>query len=376
MTVNRHIILFYLGIVFLLIAACREQQPEPTPKTPIMEASRKTSLAWPETGAYTGAYIDFGFGEDDVTLEAILNFDQLSGKQQAIIALGSFWGEQHFPAEICRLLDRYGAVPLLFWSPWDRPYEENKGIEKKFTLSSILEGKWDSYIDSWAEGAKQFGRPMLAAFGLEMNGIWFPWGGFHYGGGNIVGNMAGKPVYEGPDTFKKAYRYVVERVRQKGAKNILWGFHVNHTTYPNEAWNRIAQYYPGSDVVDWMGFSVYGQLFSSQGWWSSFQGVFDDSYREMEAIDPIKPMVLAEWGVGEFPRSGDKAVWIAQAFDSIKNRYPRIKAAVYWHERWQNEDGTYSNLRINSSQNALKAYKTGISDDYWISRPIYKNISN
>ena len=52
-------------------------------------------------------------------------------------------------------------------------------------------------------------------------------------------------------------------------------------------------------------------------------------------------------------------------------RYPRIKAAIYWHERWQNEDGTFSNLRINSSQAVLAAFNKGLASPYWISRPIF-----
>lgn len=359
-----------LCVALLFCTSCREQEQAIHQKQQPV-TNTKNVLEWPVNGAYVGAYIDFGAGEDDVTLEAILNFDKISGKQQAIVAFGGFWGEQRFPSETCQVLARYGAVPLIFWSPWDKPYEENKGIDRKFTLTSILEGKWDNYIDTWAEGAKHLGKPMLVAFGLEMNGVWFPWGGYHYGGGKIIGYKDGKPMYEGPETFKKAFRYVVERVKKKGANNILWGFHVNHTTYPTDEWNRIAQYYPGSDWVDWTGFSVYGKLFKEQGW-GTFQGVFDDSYKEMEAIAETKPMILAEWGVGEFPDSGDKSKWITDAFNDIKNRYSRIKAAVYWHERWQNEDGSYSNLRINSSKNALQAYKTGIADDYWISRPVYK----
>ena len=52
----------------------------------------------PEHGAYTGAYIDFGDKEDDVTLEGIEEFEELTGKHQAIVAFSSYWGEQHFPA--------------------------------------------------------------------------------------------------------------------------------------------------------------------------------------------------------------------------------------------------------------------------------------
>ena len=45
----------------------------------------------------------------------------------------------------------------------------------------------------------------------------------------------------------------------------------------------------------------------------------------------------------------------------MKTKLPRVKAAVYWHERWQNDDQTYSNLHINSSPEALDAYRKGVS---------------
>ncbi|MGC3988088.1 MAG: glycosyl hydrolase [Chthoniobacteraceae bacterium] len=102
-----------------------------------------------------------------------------------------------------------------------------------------------------------------------MNGTWFPWSGFWYGGGTPIPGT--NPVqYEGPENFKKAYRYVVDRCRKDGATNILWVFHAMNTSYPYEAWNDFTQYYPGSKYIDWIGFSVYraavhrGQLDSLQ----------------------------------------------------------------------------------------------------------------
>jgi hypothetical protein len=47
-----------------------------------------------------------------------------------------------------------------------------------------------------------------------------------------------------------------------------------------------------------------------------------------------------------------------------------VKAEVYGHERWQNEDQTYSNLRVNSSPEALAAYRDGIANPYFVSRLI------
>ena len=89
--------------------------------------------------------MDFGDEEDKVTLESIEDFEKLVGKHQAIIASSSYWGEQSFPTANLNLIWRHGSLPLVFWSPWDRPYEQNRGPDK-FSLTAILDGKWDATL--------------------------------------------------------------------------------------------------------------------------------------------------------------------------------------------------------------------------------------
>jgi hypothetical protein len=62
-----------------------------------------------------------------------------------------------------------------------------------------------------------------------------------------------------------------------------------------------------------------------------------------------------------------KADWIADALQLIREgRYPRINAVSYWHEYWENSAFSTSNLRLDSSEEALEAYKEGIADDYFL----------
>lgn len=332
--------------------------------------SGPVKLVFPERGAYTGAYIDFGEAEDKVSLDAIEDFEKLVGKHQAIIASSSFWGEQTFPLKNLQIITRHGSLPMIYWSPWDRPYDEKAGAGR-FSLQHILAGKCDAYIDQWADQARTFGKPMLVAWGLEMNGDWFPWSGYFHGGGRKIGHGE-PPHFEGPELYKKAFRYVVDRVRARGASNIYWGFHTNNFSYPTLPWNAMRQYYPGHDYVDWLGMSVYGKQFRQGDWWVTFREVMDKPYEEICQIDPVKPILLAEWGVGEYPSIGDKAAWIRDGFSGMKTQYPRIKGAVYWHERWLNEDDTYSNLRVNSSPGALQAYREGVADPHWLDRPLFE----
>ena len=208
--------------------------------------------------------MDFGETEDDVTLEQIEAFEEAVGKRQAIVASSSYWGEQSFPLHNLEIITRHNAIPLIYWSPWDKPYVMERGPDR-FSLDAIVAGKWDAYIDSWARQAKSFGRPIFVAWGLEMNGNWFPWSGYFYGGGKQLS----KDVYAGPDLYKQAYRYVVDRVRAIGAKNIIWVFHVRELLLSMDEWNQLEEYYPGDDYVDWLAMSAYGKQFRDDPWVSA-----------------------------------------------------------------------------------------------------------
>ena len=379
-----------LALSASLLAAC--SGPSLPPK--IEQSNKPRELVVPAMGAYAGAYVDFGEREDNVTLEAIEDFEGLVGRRQAIVASSSYWGEQTFPAENMRIVASSGAVPLIFWSPWDLPYEENRGPDQ-FSLSSILEGKHDAYIDKWGDQAREFGGTLLVSFANEPNGNWFPWSGNFYGADHVLpGPGAASPEgaeptpgrgfrdrtlpgsepprFEGPETFKRAYRYVVDRVRARGAHNVKWVLHLMNYPYPEQRWNEADQYYPGAEYCDWLGMSVYGSQYAKDKW-GLFKPLFDWPYRQLAQLDPTKPIMVVEWGVAEAQGKGSKADWIREAFDVMKDpRYGRLKAIVFWHERWQNRDGSHSNLKANSSADSLQAYRQGVAEPHWLDRPVWK----
>lgn len=348
-----------------------EAPATPTPRPP-------STFAVPEHGLYAGAYIEAGDNEDEVSIEKIERFEEMVGKHQPIIASSSYWGEQTFPDANVRLIARHGSVPLIFWSPWDRPYVEGRPPDR-FSLENIIAGQHDAYVDKWADGAREFGYPLIISFGNEMNGSWFPWSGMHYGADKVIPGT-NPPQYEGPETFKKAWRHLVDRFRARGAKNVQWVLHMMDFSMPNEDWNLAKQYYPGRDYCDWMGFSLYGAQFPSDEDYPDFFSCFDWPYTELAMLDPHKPIMLCEWGAAELPEKGDKGEWIRGAFKVMKDtkHYPRLKAAVFWHERWQNSAGEeggdkenagkYSDLRVNSSPGALKAYQMGMKDPFFVEK--------
>ena len=74
-----------LILLALLLAGCNRSEPEPAPSK-----NSRVEVVMPKDGAYLGAYVDFGFGEGNVTREAVTAFEQMTGKHLAVIAFGNF----------------------------------------------------------------------------------------------------------------------------------------------------------------------------------------------------------------------------------------------------------------------------------------------
>src|SRR5947209_18989385 len=126
---------FLVGLILALAAGRCRQKTTTRPR----DLDAPVEVLLPAHGAYTGAFMDFGDAEDDVTIETIEEFESMVGKHQAIVASSSYWGEQSFPTRNLNVIWRHGSMPLVFWSPWDRPYTQNRGPDK-FNLNAIIEG--------------------------------------------------------------------------------------------------------------------------------------------------------------------------------------------------------------------------------------------
>jgi len=321
----------------------------------------------PPHGAYHAAYPNFGGTEDRVTKARMAAFESLAGKRIVWAYFSNNWiNGIRFPKSAVESIWRSGRVPFVRMMP--RSDFSGGGPDPVYTMQRIIDGDFDAALVRWAIAAGKTGRPLVVEFGTEVNGDWFPWNGRYNGGGTK--NRYGDPtVPDGPERFRDAYRHIIDVFRAQKADDITWVFHVNAGSWPRTSWNKMAPYYPGHDYIDWIGVSVYGSQVPGDEW-ESFTDNLDDGYPELCAISPNKPLALLEFGVCEDPESGDKAAWIRDALRSVRDgRYPRIRAVSYWHERWENDDGSISNLRIDSSPEALEAYRKGISSAFFVTTP-------
>jgi len=115
-------------------------------------------------------------------------------------------------------------------------------------------------------------------------------------------------------------------------------------------------YYPGDRYVDWIGFtgiSVAGSRYS----YGSLYSLIDRTYRRMFKNHPQKPIMLSS-----FARTNEtnQSKWLINAYSSIKNSFPAIKAVIYFDNTWRlTGDHTLNQESLQTLQNIFK-------DPYWI----------
>lgn len=349
------------GILALgLLSACQPAAtPEPTATPTVIPPTMTPDL--PEYQTIPGVYLGTFHG----TSVSSVDLFKRVGKGVAISAVYLKWSKGFNNGLLSA--NRYaGRATLITWEFSPGASQKVSGYEGR-VLEAIIDGHYDEYLDNWAKGMNEFGKPVLLRFGHEMNGDWYPWSGALNGGGTL-GGYGDPTLADGPERFVAAYRHIHDRFLQNGAKNVLWVWCPNAPFSGMQDslgnWNNAAAYYPGDDYVDWMcfdgynwGASSFGQSFNAK--WTSFDEIFASSYAELQAINPEKPIIIGEFSSTE--EGGDKAAWISDTFQKIRGEYPQIRAIIWFHISKETD------WRIDSSDAALEAYRNAVSDDYWLS---------
>lgn len=317
-------------------------------------------------GCYIGAFVSWKTVDDghpwETTAADINEFEKLIGRKISIATYYrafSYKGKPYyFPNDFFETLKKNGSVLFLSWEPRDWDTTSPSYYEKSL-LPDIIAGKYDDYIDKWAEEIKSLGQPLLLRFAQEMNVESFSWSGARNGG----------PA--GPAVYVAAYQYIHDRFKKVGVNNVLWVWTPIMWGLPFEVWNHYTNYYPGDKYVDIIAMDEYNWG-ASQPWakWQSFNGMYWQLYSELTHLYPDKTLIIGEFSSSE--KGGDKANWIKEAFKAIKEKYPKIKAFV-WHHI-DNRSATINNLlensdwRINSSPECVAAAREALTNKYYFDR--------
>ena len=252
-------------------------------------------LVEPKSGIYHSAFPDFGGTEDIVTEKRINDFEALVGNEILWAYFSNNWIDAiEFPLTDVETIINAGRIPFVRIMP--RSNFEEGGPDTIYTLQRIIDGDFDAELVQWALDAANSGIPLLAEFGTEVNGNWFPWNGQYNGGGDT--NGYGDPeVADGPERFRDAYRHIIELCNENGANNITWFFHVDAYCEPDTDWNQIKNYYPGDGYIDWLGVSIYGPQESSEDY-QEFSEIMNDIYPSLISLSD-KPIAILEFAITE-----------------------------------------------------------------------------
>ncbi len=228
------------------------------------------------------------------------------------------WGDS-FPTPL-EEWDAAGCrVPMISWAGTN--------------LDDILAGRYDSLIRARARDVKRFNNKIFLRWGYEMNGDWWDW-----------------TATRSPDTatkFVSAWRRIHRIFSAAKASNAVWVWAPNETGTPADPSKDPGPYYPGDDVVDWIGIDGYNWgTTTSWSSWRSFGTIFSSLY---QVFAGRKPLMISETASSE--QGGDKAAWIDDLAQALPQQFPAVRAVVWFHSKKETD------WRVNSTPAALEAFR-------------------
>ncbi len=287
----------------------------------------------------TGVYIP-GAAQNTELLD---EFEAKVGQPTGIVQWYQPWGADYsngssyqpaLDVRALRSVSARGATPLITWEAWGTVNGSNPS-----RVETIPTGVYDTYIDSWATGLRDFGQPVYLRLFHELNNQSYPWA---YGNN---GNSAGDLI--------AAWRYVHDRFDETGATNVEWVW-APSTENQLVAFHEI---YPGDDYVDWLGVDGYNGGNVYPEWWGGWVTpleVFADSFESYAAINSIKPIMIAEASTVE--QGGSKAEWIEDLYLDLPERYPQLRAILWFNAAWGPDDR--ADWLVDSSPASLESYRS------------------
>jgi beta-mannanase len=278
------------------------------------------------------------------------------------------------------LLNIWGshAVPMITWEPkfWAQGTQPNIEV-------AIARGDFDSYVVDWGNNLKTFlagpdgalgttdDRRAFLRFAHEMNGNWYPWSA-------TLGQSS-------PQDYVNMWRRVYNLfVTQCGISPALMKSTLKWVWSPinfDVGDFKMEQYYPGDDVVDWVGTTGFnwGTSEAWSGWWGVSE-LFAVTIPRLRAIvNNAKPVAITEYSsvsIGQGLRG--KAEWMNNLFAFLATY--DIRMIAYFNtdksegasgglKDWSvfggsNGDSTYWDAPTAINYNCLAAYKNGVQSNF------------
>lgn len=286
------------------------------------ESARPVGPLAPASGTLFGTYVkpETGWNRDDV-VAAVNKLESDIGRRLDIDQHYYPW-HVPFPSWKEEWDVANGRIPLITWG--------------SIRTTRINSGSQDALIRARADGVKALGEPVFLRFFAEMDG-------------DFLSHRTGSP-----SRYIAAWRRARWIFASQGATNAVWVWCPTAWGFADEDAQR---YYPGDAYVDWLCADGFNWAPGRPGArWRSFAQIYEAFYEYGEAVG--KPMMVGEYGCLE-RRDGEKAQWITEARDALKNQLPGIAAVVYFDSK-----GDYD-FRVDTSPSSYQAYKAMAADPHF-----------
>jgi len=178
--------------------------------------------------------------------------------------------------------------------------DTHSGEPEKHYEQEVPKGKYNQNIIEFCKGIRDLRVPCFVRPGYEFNGL--SWYGYQ------------------PKTFVRAWKYLIEKVRESNVENIAWVWH-----YSPEGESNYMDYYPGDDCVDWWATTIF-----------SSKHLKDNEQFIKDAEKHRKPVMIAESsarGIGTIQGKESWNKWFKPYFEWISNN-PIVKSFCYINWDW------------------------------------------
>lgn len=353
--------LWWVLSVFLLSASTvgGDSRPRPIPLQTLVEPPTGTYYL----GVFPGSKNGMGA---DVSAEDVKVYQGAVGKPLAWVYFWNNWyDDPHFPTKTASWIRANGSVPYIRLMLLSSPTIPKP--DPVYSLKNIIDGKFDAQLRSWMQDARQFGTPVIAEYGVEVDGWWFPWNGLYNKEGGTFADSVGR--------FREAYRHIIQIARDEGAYNVRWVFHVDPWDEPVADWNKFENYYPGDDWIDWVGASVYGRQLPSDPPGISFRYQMDWVYRRMQKMTN-KPFIVCEFGQ---INDSHQVSWTRAALaDIMGGRWPNLIGFSWWNSTFSNDPktGLRSNMLVQDNPRLQDVFRKYVGEnDNVLGHPLSRDVT-
>lgn len=216
-------------------------------------------------------------------------------------------------------------------------------------LLAIGRGDWDNALVAMANTYQSISQPILLRIGYEFDGV--KWNGYD------------------PDAYILAYRRIAAVLEEKSVRNValVWD---SYTTDNENA----ADWYPGDDVVDWLGYNTLPPKF------------WGENLIARMAKEKGKPLMNGEASYSECVGDLSLTAWLEGYFTALEKAEAQAFQYINWHwayyprcagwDSWASGRVTRTAETARAYMDALTAHeKCMIFRDERYAQPLYASIA-